>query len=152
MLIENVSGRDTGADIESEGPGLGSSKVDIVIATPGRLTDHLRATPGFTLRHLRYLVLDEADRLLNQSYQGWLDLVMKAVSGIDVSTHSQHSSGLDHIIAAPPPKEYTPGSNTIGDGWIHPSGGHGMSTCCCGYAFVGYVSLVDVVASLLSSI
>ena len=35
---------------------------------------------------------------------------------------------------------------------IHPSGGHGMSTCCCGYAFVGYVSLVDVVASLLSSI
>jgi ATP-dependent RNA helicase DDX51/DBP6 len=32
------------------------SKVDIVIATPGRLVDHLNGTLGFTLQHLRYLV------------------------------------------------------------------------------------------------
>lgn len=52
--------------------------MDIVVATPGRLLDHLEQTPGFTLQHLRYLVIDEADRLLNQSYQGWVEKVMKA--------------------------------------------------------------------------
>ena len=53
-------------------------KVDIVVATPGRLLDHIAQTPGFTLQHLRYLVIDEADRLLNQSYQGWVKKVIKA--------------------------------------------------------------------------
>ncbi|TPX59249.1 hypothetical protein PhCBS80983_g02560 [Powellomyces hirtus] len=56
----------------------GSSRVDIVIATPGRLIDHLKGTKGFTLRHLRFLVIDEADRLLNQSYQDWLIHVLQA--------------------------------------------------------------------------
>lgn len=30
--------------------------VDILVATPGRLMAHLQHTPGFSLRHLRYLV------------------------------------------------------------------------------------------------
>ncbi|RXK41055.1 hypothetical protein M231_01686 [Tremella mesenterica] len=55
----------------------GSSKVDILIATPGRLIDHLSQTPNFTLQHLRFLVIDEADRLLNQSYQDWLMMVLR---------------------------------------------------------------------------
>jgi ATP-dependent RNA helicase DDX51/DBP6 len=54
----------------------GSSKVDILIATPGRLMDHLTSTPNFTLQHLRFLVIDEADRLLNQSFQNWLAQVI----------------------------------------------------------------------------
>lgn len=61
----------------TEGNGA-SSKVDIVIATPGRLIDHLNNTHGFTLRHLRFLVVDEADRLLNQSYHNWLPNVLNA--------------------------------------------------------------------------
>ncbi|ORX97486.1 DEAD-domain-containing protein [Basidiobolus meristosporus CBS 931.73] len=56
----------------------GASNVDILIATPGRLIDHLTSTPNFTLQHLRYLVIDEADRLLNQSYQDWLSNVLQA--------------------------------------------------------------------------
>ncbi|CAM9215123.1 unnamed protein product, partial [Choristocarpus tenellus] len=59
-------------------PSGGASEVDIVVATPGRLMDHLSQTPGFTLQHLRYLVIDEADRLLNQSYQGWVGKVLAA--------------------------------------------------------------------------
>jgi hypothetical protein len=54
----------------------GSSKVDILIATPGRLLDHLSSTPNFTLQHLRFLIIDEADRLLNQSFQNWLSKVL----------------------------------------------------------------------------
>lgn len=34
----------------------GSSKVDILIATPGRLIDHINHTPNFSLQHLRFLV------------------------------------------------------------------------------------------------
>ncbi|KAI6133524.1 P-loop containing nucleoside triphosphate hydrolase protein [Pisolithus thermaeus] len=56
----------------------GSSKVDILICTPGRLIDHLNGTPNFTLQHLRFLVIDEADRLLAQSFQDWLSQVLAA--------------------------------------------------------------------------
>ncbi|KAK9911700.1 hypothetical protein M0R45_035595 [Rubus argutus] len=37
----------------------------IIVATPGRLLDHLSRTKGFSLGTLKYLVLDEADRLLD---------------------------------------------------------------------------------------
>jgi ATP-dependent RNA helicase DDX51/DBP6 len=52
--------------------------VDVVVATPGRLMDHMDRTKGFTLEHLRYLVLDEVDRLVNQSYQEWAQRVHDA--------------------------------------------------------------------------
>ena len=35
---------------------------DIIIATPGRLIDHLHNTPSFDLQTIEILVLDEADR------------------------------------------------------------------------------------------
>ncbi|CAM9660797.1 unnamed protein product [Chrysoparadoxa australica] len=56
----------------------GASEVDILVATPGRLLDHIQQTPSFTVQHLRYLVIDEADRLLGQSYQGWVNKVLAA--------------------------------------------------------------------------
>lgn len=52
------------------------SKVDILICTPGRLVEHLKVTPGFTLEYIRWLVVDEADKLLDQTFQQWLDIVM----------------------------------------------------------------------------
>ncbi|KAL3467955.1 P-loop containing nucleoside triphosphate hydrolase protein [Aspergillus heterothallicus] len=53
--------------------------VDILICTPGRLVEHIRSTEGFTLKHLQWLVIDEADRLLNESFQEWVDVVMTAL-------------------------------------------------------------------------
>ncbi|CAH8560759.1 unnamed protein product [Schistosoma mattheei] len=48
-----------------------SAKVDIVIATPGRLVDHLYNTPGFSMERLRILVIDEADRVIVEEKQNW---------------------------------------------------------------------------------
>lgn len=48
------------------------SKVDIVITTPGRLVDHLHATKGFCLKSLQFLVIDEADRIMDAVFQNWL--------------------------------------------------------------------------------
>jgi ATP-dependent RNA helicase DDX51/DBP6 len=52
-------------------------KIDILICTPGRIVEHLKTTPGFTLKDLKWLVVDEADKLLDQSFQQWLDVVME---------------------------------------------------------------------------
>ncbi|KAJ5088886.1 hypothetical protein N7456_012502 [Penicillium angulare] len=53
--------------------------VDILICTPGRLVDHIRYTKGFTLKSLEWLVIDEADRLLNESFQEWVEVVMSSL-------------------------------------------------------------------------
>ncbi|OCK75480.1 P-loop containing nucleoside triphosphate hydrolase protein [Lepidopterella palustris CBS 459.81] len=55
------------------------SKVDILICTPGRLVEHLQSTTGFHLRDVRWLVIDEADRLLDQSFQEWVDVLSNAL-------------------------------------------------------------------------
>lgn len=57
---------------EAELLDMVESRVDVLVATPGRLMDHISNTEGFTLEHLTYLVIDETDRLLRQAYQDWL--------------------------------------------------------------------------------
>lgn len=57
-----------------------SSKVDVLICTPGRLVDHINRTRGFTLDYVRWLVVDEADKLLAQTFQDWLPAVMPLLS------------------------------------------------------------------------
>lgn len=61
-------------------PGTPDSGPDVLVATPGRLMAHLTGTPGFGLACLRWLVVDEADRLLRQDYQGWLPHVLAAAA------------------------------------------------------------------------
>lgn len=48
----------------------------ILIATPGRLLDHLKDTKGFNLRQVRYLVLDEADRMLSMDFEEELHQIL----------------------------------------------------------------------------
>ncbi|KAJ1929034.1 nucleolar DEAD-box protein required for synthesis of 60S ribosomal subunit [Tieghemiomyces parasiticus] len=45
---------------------------DVVIATPGRLIDHVRNSPSFTLDLLEILVMDEADRMLEEGFKAEL--------------------------------------------------------------------------------
>ncbi|KAF3481047.1 ATP-dependent RNA helicase dbp6 [Arthroderma uncinatum] len=69
--------------------------VDILICTPGRLVDHIRSTKGFTLSHLEWLIIDEADRLLNESFQEWVDTVLPALETKEGSV----SRGLLHQLS-----------------------------------------------------
>ncbi|XP_034611324.1 probable ATP-dependent RNA helicase DDX49 [Trachemys scripta elegans] len=59
-----------------------SRKPHVVIATPGRLADHLRSSNTFSLRKIKFLVLDEADRLLEQGCTDFtkdLEVILGAV-------------------------------------------------------------------------
>ncbi|KAL5175205.1 DEAD-box ATP-dependent RNA helicase 1 [Glycine soja] len=69
-----LPGEDDGPDPGFLSPLWFQSKVNILVATPGRLMDHVNK---LSLKHLRYLVVDEADRLLREDYQSWLPTVLK---------------------------------------------------------------------------
>ncbi|KAK9355123.1 P-loop containing nucleoside triphosphate hydrolase protein [Lipomyces doorenjongii] len=64
-----------GMDMMSQAVALGK-KPHVVVATPGRLMDHLEHTKGFSLRGLKYLVMDEADRLLDMDFGPILDKLL----------------------------------------------------------------------------
>ncbi|KNG84656.1 ATP-dependent rRNA helicase RRP3 [Aspergillus nomiae NRRL 13137] len=67
-----------GMDMVSQSIALGK-KPHIIVATPGRLLDHLENTKGFSLRNLKYLVMDEADRLLDMDFGPILDKILKVL-------------------------------------------------------------------------
>lgn len=52
-----------GANRKTEAEKL-SKGVNLLIATPGRLLDHLQNTKNFVFKNLKCLVIDEADRIL----------------------------------------------------------------------------------------
>lgn len=43
-----------------------SNQPHVVVATPGRLADHIRSSNTFSMSRIQFLILDEADRLLEQ--------------------------------------------------------------------------------------
>lgn len=63
----------------SIGPQLGSLErgAHIVVGTPGRIVDHL-GKGSLSLQHLRQLVLDEADRMLEMGFADALETVLQA--------------------------------------------------------------------------
>ncbi|CAE6489769.1 unnamed protein product [Rhizoctonia solani] len=67
-----------GMDMMSQSIALGK-RPHIIVATPGRLNDHLENTKGFSFRGLRYLVLDEADRLLDMDFGPVIDKILKVL-------------------------------------------------------------------------
>ncbi|KAK2608625.1 ribosomal RNA processing protein [Conoideocrella luteorostrata] len=67
-----------GLEMVSQAIALGK-KPHIIVATPGRLVDHLEKTKGFSLRTLKYLVMDEADRLLDMDFGPAIDKLLKFI-------------------------------------------------------------------------
>ncbi|CAG0918810.1 unnamed protein product [Notodromas monacha] len=68
-----------GLDIKAQEASLRSNP-DIVIATPGRLIDHIHNTPTFHLDDIELLILDEADRMLDEHFADQLNEIIKECS------------------------------------------------------------------------
>lgn len=51
--------------------------VNLLIATPGRLLDHLQNTKGFVYRNLKALIIDEADRILEIGFEDEMRQIIK---------------------------------------------------------------------------
>eukprot|EP00929_Paragymnodinium_shiwhaense_P045014 TRINITY_DN23053_c0_g1_i1.p1 TRINITY_DN23053_c0_g1~~TRINITY_DN23053_c0_g1_i1.p1 ORF type:complete len:515 (+),score=188.63 TRINITY_DN23053_c0_g1_i1:98-1642(+) len=67
-----------GLDMVTQAMAL-AKRPHVVVATPGRLVDHLENTKGFHLKSIKYLVMDEADRLLSMDFDEALDKILEAV-------------------------------------------------------------------------
>lgn len=67
-----------GSSLKDERRKITQESPDLVIATPGRLIDHMHNTKSFTLDYVEVLVLDEADRLLEMGFKDELMEVLKA--------------------------------------------------------------------------
>eukprot|EP00925_Amoebophrya_sp_RCC4383_P006368 GSA25T00000828001.1 len=66
-----------GRDFESEQKGL--ARMNIVVATPGRLLQHLEETQVFSVENLQMLVLDEADRILDLGFKDTMTHILDAL-------------------------------------------------------------------------
>jgi ATP-dependent RNA helicase DDX18/HAS1 len=69
-LIMGGANRRTEADKLCKG-------ICIIVATPGRLLDHLQNTKGFIVRNLLCFIMDEADRILEQGFEDDLRAILK---------------------------------------------------------------------------
>lgn len=67
-----------GMDMMTQSIAL-SKRPHVIVATPGRLQDHLENTKGFSLRALKYLIMDEADRLLDMDFGPKIDQILKVI-------------------------------------------------------------------------
>ncbi|XP_002735561.1 putative ATP-dependent RNA helicase DDX49 [Saccoglossus kowalevskii] len=67
-----------GRDVMRQGMDL-ADKPHVVIATPGRLADHINSSNTFSLKKIKFLVLDEADRLLEDTFAEDLQVIFDAL-------------------------------------------------------------------------
>ncbi|XP_045496615.1 probable ATP-dependent RNA helicase pitchoune [Colias croceus] len=65
-----------GANRSTEAQKL-SKGINILVATPGRLLDHLQNTPDFLYKNLQCLVIDEADRILEIGFEEEVKQIIK---------------------------------------------------------------------------
>ncbi|KAF6134435.1 hypothetical protein GIB67_042297 [Kingdonia uniflora] len=70
-----------GTKIPMEQKRLQANPCQILVATPGRLKDHIENTPGFATRLMgvKVLILDEADHLLDMGFRKDIEKIVAAV-------------------------------------------------------------------------
>uniref|UniRef100_A0A8D0HLF5 ATP-dependent RNA helicase n=1 Tax=Sphenodon punctatus TaxID=8508 RepID=A0A8D0HLF5_SPHPU len=54
--------------------------INILISTPGRLVDHIRSTKCIHFRRIRWLVMDEADRILDMGFEKDVTVILNALN------------------------------------------------------------------------
>ena len=98
-----VTGTVTGGERRKAEKARLRKGVVILTATPGRLLDHLRSTEAFTLSSLRWVVLDEADRLLDMGFEKAILEILGILRGetLDVSASSNAKAAAASYHAKP---------------------------------------------------
>ena len=76
-----VSGLLTGGATKTHEKARLRKGVPILVATPGRLLDHLQNTSSFQCGKTLFLVLDEADRLMDLGFEETITGIIKALDG-----------------------------------------------------------------------
>ncbi|EXJ60008.1 ATP-dependent RNA helicase HAS1 [Cladophialophora yegresii CBS 114405] len=71
-----------GANRSAEAEKL-SKGVNLLIATPGRLLDHLQNTKGFVYKNVKALIIDEADRILEVGFEDEMRQIVKILPDRD---------------------------------------------------------------------
>jgi ATP-dependent RNA helicase DDX18/HAS1 len=74
-----------GANRRAEAEKL-TKGVNLIIATPGRLLDHLQNTQGFIYKNVKALVIDEADRILEVGFEDEMRQIIKILPKEDRQT------------------------------------------------------------------
>ena len=85
--------------------------VCLLIATPGRLLDHLRMTESFMIDNLRWLVLDEADRLLDLGFEEDLNAILT-----EIGKRTEGASLCTALLSA----TLTPGTARLAERMVDP--------------------------------
>ncbi|MBE3109382.1 MAG: DEAD/DEAH box helicase [Acidobacteria bacterium] len=71
--------------------------VNFLIATPGRLSDHLQNTQVLKLSTVRWLVLDEGDRLMELGFEDDIQKVITQLGKAEVATTTYDGAPLDQL-------------------------------------------------------
>ncbi|KAF2707956.1 DEAD-domain-containing protein [Pleomassaria siparia CBS 279.74] len=74
-----------GANRRAEAEKLAKG-VNLLIATPGRLLDHLHNTQGFVFKNLKTLIIDEADRILEVGFEDEMRSIIKILPNTERQT------------------------------------------------------------------
>jgi ATP-dependent RNA helicase DDX31/DBP7 len=70
--------------------------VSVLVCTPGRLLDHLRTTEAFDLRKLRWIVFDEADRLLDLGFENSILEILSIIRGEPLDRLREQAKDAPH--------------------------------------------------------
>ncbi|CAE6416757.1 unnamed protein product [Rhizoctonia solani] len=89
-----VSGLLTGGATRAHEKARLRKGVPILVSTPGRLLDHLQNTESFNVSKCRWLVLDEADRLMELGFEETLVGILKALESRRKMTEMAVKEGL----------------------------------------------------------
>lgn len=76
-----VSGYLTGGEKRKAEKARLRKGINILVGTPGRLVDHLLHTDSFRLDAVKWLVLDEADRLFEMGYEKDVQKIVDVING-----------------------------------------------------------------------
>ena len=77
-----------------------AARPHVLIATPGRLADHIKSGTTMHLEHLQFLVLDEADRLFEECFGPVRAMLLDRVVSLIITAVAQDMEVIQNALPA----------------------------------------------------